>query len=158
MTVRNITKQLAATEDLLLGTGTAQQLRGGTLQTVNKFTVFQPVADLAALKGLDVAKYAYAVIASASSLSYYFDSLSTDTADDFNVVAPTNGVGRWILSGRGKATAINLADVSAQINVLAKYEGKPVWDSTNKKTVWAAGAAAADLWLAVDGSTVYTPV
>lgn len=56
-----------------------------------------------------------------------------------------------------EASAADIADVTATVNVAGKYEGKLVWDSTNASLYRAAGSAAADDWELVDGSAAVTP-
>lgn len=55
-------------------------------------------------------------------------------------------------------TQTNLTNVAAAINTTGKYAGKPVWDSTNNRPVWAAGSSAASVWKDGANATVHTPV
>ena len=54
--------------------------------------------------------------------------------------------------------ATDIASASSSINTTNKYEGKMIWDSTNKRLMRAAGGDAVDQWAVVDGSTQITPV
>lgn len=54
-------------------------------------------------------------------------------------------------------TAANIADISADINTVGKYEGLLVWDTTNKRMLRSSGSDAGDDWDVVDGSAQVTP-
>lgn len=54
--------------------------------------------------------------------------------------------------------ATDIASLTAAINTTGKYEGKMIWDSTNKRLMRAAGGTAAAEWAVVDGSTQVTPI
>lgn len=54
--------------------------------------------------------------------------------------------------------AIDIASVTSSINTTNKYEGKMIWDGTNKRLMRAAGGAAANEWAVVDGSAQVIPV
>jgi hypothetical protein len=56
------------------------------------------------------------------------------------------------------ATTVALAAVGNAINTTNKYEGKPVWNTTTHRPVWAAGATAAAVWIDGVGTTIHTPV
>lgn len=158
MTVRTVTKQLAAVEDLLLGTGTEQQLRNELLQTVTKIELYQPVATLATLKALDTAKYVYAAILDSTIRSFYFDSTSVAVADDTLVVLPDTGAGRWLRNTTARDTQANLTSQAASINTADKFAGKQVWDTTNDLPIWASGPLATDTWIDAAGVVAHTPV
>ena len=56
-------------------------------------------------------------------------------------------------------TTTNLADVAHAINTTDyKIEGSMVFNATTNKPVWAAGSAAADVWVDATGSTAHSPV
>lgn len=54
-------------------------------------------------------------------------------------------------------TAANIASIAHAVNTTAKFTGKTVRDSTNKRLMVADGAAAADTWTVADGSASVTP-
>lgn len=113
MGTEKITKVLLAQEDFAIGVGTTVQTRGGsdTPLTLNKVGLDWICATLAQLKALS-ADYTFAALEMSDGLKqYYYDSASTDTADDDLVVLPDHGVGRWIarvlyLRGRPLDTAV----------------------------------------------------
>lgn len=89
--------------------GTAEQLNGAS---------FWKVADIAALKAVDTSGFGvyandrdiYFKIRSGGL--YRYDSVSTLTADDYNVVQPTTGSGRWILD-TGSGSTRQVATIAA---------------------------------------------
>jgi hypothetical protein len=58
----------------------------------------------------------------------------------------------------GRASTTDLNDIADLINVVDKYEGKLVFDSTLNRPVYAAGSTAADTWVFSDGTLANTPV
>lgn len=62
-----------------------------------------------------------------------------------------------ILDANVSTTAL-LADITAAINTTGKYQGKMVFNSTVGSTVFSEGAAAADVWNFLDGTTAHTPI
>ena len=70
-----------------------------------------------------------------------------------------NGTGAtgWRPLGQVEDTAANFALASAAVNTVGKYEGRPAYDITNDRPIWASGAAAAAPWKYADGTTAYTP-
>ena len=52
--------------------------------------------------------------------------------------------------------AATIGDKDAAINK-AKYESMPVWDSTNKRILYATGHATTDPWVTALGATAITP-
>jgi len=102
MAVRNITKQLAGYEDLLLGKGTEVQQRSGGSTSITKVDLLQPVDVITDLKALDVAKFTKAMtlgqatINDGSGAFYYFDIADTTTPESLpDIVIPDSIVGRW---------------------------------------------------------------
>lgn len=77
-------------------------------------------------------------------------------------VGHLNADGMFLLGNRVHSNIIvdaaGLASVSDAINTTGKYIGKQVWDVTNAKPVWAAGANAAGVWVNADGTTAHAPV
>ena len=55
-------------------------------------------------------------------------------------------------------TTADLEDITSSINTIGKYIGKPVWNTTTSRIVWAVGAATNDVWTFADGTTAHTPV
>lgn len=54
--------------------------------------------------------------------------------------------------------AASIADITHDINTIAKAAGKVVFDTTNNRLMVASGAAAADPWYVADASASVTPV
>lgn len=46
----------------------------------------------------------------------------------------------------------------ATVNKRLKMEGRPVWDLTSSKPVWASGDEPTADWIYGDGTVAYTPV
>lgn len=57
-----------------------------------------------------------------------------------------------------RSTTAALEAVGNAINTTDKFEGKTLINTTAGTIVTANGAAAADVWLALDGTTAHTPV
>ena len=102
MGVRNIKKQLAGVEDLLLGNGAQVQERNSGNVAITRITLLQPVPLISNLKDLDIEKYIYAMTTGQDTINdgnggfYYLDELSTDTESLPDIVKPNNfNVGRW---------------------------------------------------------------
>jgi len=57
-----------------------------------------------------------------------------------------------------RSTTALLEDVAAAINTTGKFTGKVVINTTAGTIVTAHGAAAADVWDALAGTTAHTPV
>jgi hypothetical protein len=57
-----------------------------------------------------------------------------------------------------RETAANIISAAATINTVDKFDGKQVYDTTNKRILVAQGALAASTWVVVDGATTITPV
>ena len=55
-------------------------------------------------------------------------------------------------------TTTTLTDIASRLNIQDKYEGKMVFNKTSNKPVYAAGAAAGDVWVNATGATENTPV
>lgn len=56
------------------------------------------------------------------------------------------------------ATTGQLASITDRINTKDKYAGKPVWNITTTRPVWATGGSAGATWNYSDGTTAHTPV
>lgn len=63
----------------------------------------------------------------------------------------------WSLLYTPQASAADIADDTAQINIQGKYEGLFVWDITNKRLLRAAGSLPTSEWAVVDGSAQVIP-
>lgn len=55
-------------------------------------------------------------------------------------------------------SAAQLLDKGNVINARLKGEAVRVWDSTNKRPVWASGKNPTDAWVDSNGNVVHTPV
>jgi len=65
----------------------------------------------------------------------------------------------WVPVGRTTPeTTTNIGAASNGINTVGKYQGRPAFNKTSNRPVWASGAAATDPWLYADGTTATTPV
>lgn len=102
MAVRNIKKQLAGAEDLLLGKGTQEQERHSGLVEITKLSLLQPVDVIEDLKELDTEKYKYAITMGSETMGdgkagvYWFDetSIAAESLPDI-VESNTTITGRW---------------------------------------------------------------
>lgn len=52
----------------------------------------------------------------------------------------------------------NIEDRTHRVNTTDKWTGKMVWDTTNRRPLWARGAADNDAWTDGNGTVIYTPV
>lgn len=91
-------------------------------------TIHKPVADITALKAVDTTDgtlYTSGITVYVSSVNsiFTFDRLNTETADDINVIAPSTGAGRWILTTRSLLKSVN--------NKVALSSAKPTNQSTS---------------------------
>lgn len=158
MPIRNIRKNLAGIQDLLLGVGTANQSRGDATVAMTKIDLPIVVADTVELAALDTADYTRARI---YINQFAYQDYILDPTATVGVIAPDSGLGYWLFNEvitKQTAADIELADIADTINTSNKYEGKMVWDSTNNRMVRANGALAADVWHVIDGSATVTPV
>ena len=56
-----------------------------------------------------------------------------------------------------RATTAELADPTALVNLVGKYNGRMVYDTTLGQPVWAVGSAATAFWIDGAGTDVHTP-
>ena len=63
----------------------------------------------------------------------------------------------WSMIDTASYSAANIADKTATVNTVDKYQGLYIWDSTNNRLMRANGALATDAWYVVDGSTSVIP-
>ena len=56
-----------------------------------------------------------------------------------------------------EVTTSELTDATAPINVMGKYAGRPVYNTTTGLPLWASGAATTDTWDDAAGTTQHTP-
>lgn len=97
----------------------------------------------------------------ASTLVMRDDEIGFDS--DTNVWKGGDGTNVWSAlpgggTGRVTSTTAALAAIGNAINTVDKYVGKPVFNTTTSKTVYAVGATAGALWLDHAGATAHTPV
>ena len=64
---------------------------------------------------------------------------------------------RTVLVNRTAATGA-FASLANDINTQQKYQGKPAYNITTGRPVWATGSTAASVWIFADGTTAHTPV
>lgn len=89
---RNVSKQLASMEDLLLGKGAVSQTRGKQELTVHRVDVPFAVDTEAEMQALDVTRYTRArVYADATTFTEY--AYDPDTTAG---IAPNEGAGYWV--------------------------------------------------------------
>lgn len=63
----------------------------------------------------------------------------------------------FLVQTQQSATEAELLDKDSAVNQEYKFEGKQVWDSTNKRPLWADGTNGVDPWADSAGTTVFTP-
>ena len=80
--------------------------------------------------------------------------LGTGVATALGVNVGTTGSAQLFTTG----IKADFESQAAAINTTGKFAGKQVWSTTDSKPVWAAGAAAGDVWVDGTGATVYAPV
>ena len=68
---------------------------------------------------------------------------------------PTPGL--YHVNVAGPYDSLDLEDINNAVNTTGKTTGKAVWDSTNLRVMVAQGSAAADAWVAANGSGTITP-
>lgn len=86
-------------EDMLLGSGTEEQVRGDSTVTVTKIDTDWILYSLNAIKALDTTKIKHVVYVKADNtrLDYDYSSASGLAANDIDVLMPDAGTGRWLL-------------------------------------------------------------
>lgn len=67
--------------------------------------------------------------------------------------APSTSLGTEV-----EDTAANIASATSAINTVNKFNGKKVWDTTNKRLMRSSGSAPTSPWNVMDGSGTITPV
>lgn len=82
------------------------------------------------------------------------NTLTFTGTDSSSVAFGSGGTVQYFLTD----TQVNFEDIANAINTTGKFAGKQVWSTTDSQPVWAAGAAAGDVWVDGTGATVYTPV
>ena len=82
------------------------------------------------------------------------NTLTFTGTDSSSVAFGSGGTVQYFLTN----TQVNFEDIANAINTTGKFAGKQVWSTTDSQPVWAAGAAAGDVWVDGTGATVYTPV
>lgn len=161
MTSRTINRSLIVHKDLALGTGTVVQERGSNTATEQKIELDFIFRTTDEIRYLDTTRYTRASLH--TEAHYYFDVASVAVDDDDYVLAPIPvlSVGRWLKIPEviRSATTANLADVTHAVNTMdAKQAGLVMWNVDLVQPVWAAGDAAADLWVDAQGVTKHSPV
>jgi len=170
MVTRTISKELGGVEDLLFGDGLVSQSRGGSNYTINRILKLHPLntkAELIALDTLQVNKYygqvellGFTNKGDGGGGVYWYDVTEPIASDNGStILAPTGvTVGCWKKITPTADTQTNFTAIANSVNTINKYEGKQMWDSTNKKPVWASGSAASAVWVSSTGTTSHTPV
>lgn len=129
-TTRTIKKQLAGEEDLLLGSGTEVQTRGGSDVTITKIHKVQPVDTVDILRQTDPNKYptvqtlGFETKADGVALLYYWDATST-IAEDLPWVVASNveATGRWRSAPLASGDVVPLIQASQAGNgVLTEFD------------------------------------
>jgi len=73
------------------------------------------------------------------------------------IAAPYSGEASELISVLSPVwTSADLADAAHRVNVLDKFVGKCVFDSTLGEPVWASGADASDAWVRAGGDVAAT--
>lgn len=121
MTQRNVTKNLAGVEDLLLGKGTVQQTRNGYEYPITRLSLPWACSDIAELLELDTTKFTQALV---SGIAYKYDGSA------------------WVLVG--DADLISVKDFGALGNNVADdtqafLSGRD-YCAANRKVLWVPAA------------------
>jgi hypothetical protein len=64
----------------------------------------------------------------------------------------------WVQYRPAAEASTVFLSATSTLNTVGKLIGKPVWDSTTQKPLYAAGPSATSVWKDATGTTVYTPV
>jgi hypothetical protein len=91
--------------------------------------------------------------------SFAYHSLST-TPQGNSIEQPhgtATNAGSWNIDGMGMATSTQIGTATNGINTYAKYVGRRVYDTSNKRIMVAQGSNATDQWEVADGSAAVTP-
>lgn len=171
MVSRVITKDLVGQEDILFGESTKSQTRNGTVYSITRIDKIHPVDTLAALAVLSVANAdllftKVEVLGGAAKGDgggglFYYDSTEPQSNHNGTTIIQANGIavnGCYVKITDETATQTNLAAVGSAINTVNKYEGKQIWDSTNKRPLWSKGSNPGDVWIDGANATVHTPI
>jgi len=125
--------------------------------SVNKVALTAPAnaATLTIADGKTLTANASLTLAGTDAKTLTVSNTMTLTAVDSSTVA--FGAGGTV-AYQASAAKADFEDIGNAINTTGKYAGKMVWSTTDSVPVWAAGAAAGDVWVLADGTTKYTPV
>lgn len=82
--------------------------------------------------------------------------LKLTDANDVEIWTVDNIAPEYV-SVQEEATAAQIASLSSDINTIAKFLGKLVWDTTNNRMLRTNGSTASSPWYVVDGSGSVTP-
>lgn len=153
---RIVRKSLAGVQDLLLGKGKVSQTRGDNVLEIDRLDVYLAIDTLNELRALDVTDFTRARVYSSTSVFIEFiydvDATEGESPDD-----PTD-TGHWVVVDDRVSTTVLLDDVGSRENVIGKYIGKTLFNSTSNRPVWASGVSPTDLWVFSDGTTAHTPI
>ena len=171
MVTRVITKATAGEQDVLWGIGTTNQTRNGISYPIKRVDKIHPVDTMADLILLDMSDpnlfFGKVYLLGFSSIGdneggmFYFKSDEPHTNHNGYTIIQATGTsvnGCWMKFLPLQSTSIYLDDIGADINTTNKFEGKQIWDASNKQPIWARGSAPGDLWVDGTGATVHTPV
>jgi len=171
MVTRVIDKALAGSPDLLWGIGVQSQERDGITYDIPRVDKIHPINTMAELIALSVADennlftkihlLGFTLRGDGGGGFFYYDSTVAHSSQNGKTIVQATGssvTGCWIRIEDKKAIQTDFLDLGADINTTNKFEGKQVWDSTNKQPVWARGETPGDLWVDGTGATTHTPV
>jgi len=72
--------------------------------------------------------------------------------------APFSDTDGSVLHSSLTSTTSNFDNASDSVNTSGKYTGKPAFNTTSGRPVWASGSSATAVWVYADGTTAHTPV
>lgn len=138
----------------------------GLTSTVGNFLSALAVETITALRAFVTVPapvaivYGYSARGDSYPKLYYWDAASTATDNSDTIIKLTAiATGRYIrVRDLITATTAQLEDIAADINVLYKYTGKQVFNTTLNKPVYATGSTAASVWNDAVGVLAHTPV
>lgn len=72
--------------------------------------------------------------------------------------APTTDLDGVAVGDPPVTNSTALLSAANSLNTTGKYQGRPVFCTTENKPHWAAGGGTTSAWLLADGTTIHTPV
>ena len=143
------------TSALSAGTSPAVATNDASANTPARTRVFNGSTKLLDLNGV----YVGVKTSAPTTLGYPDGSFVINSAPSAGGPLGWRRVGsNWLpVSETATDTTTNIEDISNTVNTVGKFEGKQVFNTTTNKPVYAAGSAAADVWVDATGATAHTP-